>query len=47
MATLCTDCEITVENRKKVIGEPTEKAIVEEGLHIGCNKKKQKKFFKE
>ena len=46
MATLCTDCEITVENnQKKVIGEPTEKAIVEEGLHIGCNKKETEKIF--
>ncbi len=46
MATLCTDCEITVENnQEKVIGEPTEKAIVEEGLHIGCNKKEKEKIF--
>ena len=46
MATLCTDCEITVENnQEKVIGEPTEKAIVEEGLHIGCNKKETEKTF--
>ena len=46
MATLCTDCEITVENnQEKVIGEPTEKAIVEEGLHIGCNKKETEKIF--
>ena len=46
MATLCTGCEITVENnQEKVIGEPTEKAIVEEGLHIGCNKKETEKIF--
>ena len=46
MATLCTDCEITVENnQEKVIGEPTEKAIVEEGLHRGCNKKEIEKIF--
>ncbi len=46
MATLCTNCEITVENnQEKVIGEPTEKAIVEEGLHIGCNKKETEKIF--
>ena len=46
MATLCTDCEIIVENnQEKVIGEPTEKAIVEEGLHIGCNKKETEKIF--
>ena len=46
IATLCTDCEITVENnQEKVIGEPTEKAIVEEGLHIGCNKKETEKIF--
>ena len=46
MATLCTDCEITVENnQEKVIGEATEKAIVEEGLHIGCNKKETEKIF--
>lgn len=40
LATLCTDCEITVENGiKKVTGEPTEKAIVEEGINTGIQKK--------
>lgn len=35
LATLCTDCEITVENgNKNVTGEPTEKAIVEEGINL-------------
>lgn len=39
LATLCTDCEITVENGiKKVMGEPTEKAIVEEGINNGIQK---------
>lgn len=39
LATLCTDCEINVENGGKVVtGEPTEKAIVEEGVNIGCIK---------
>lgn len=39
LATLCTDCEINVENGNKVVtGEPTEKAIVEEGVNIGCIK---------
>ena len=38
MATLCTDCEITVENnQEKVIGEPTEKAIVEEEIFPRIN----------
>lgn len=46
MATLCTDCEINVENnQEKVIGEPTEKAIVEEGLNIGCNKNEEEKLL--
>ena len=36
LATLCTDCEISVENGKKIVtGEPTEKAIVEEGIQTG------------
>ena len=36
LAALCTDCEITVENDiKNVSGEPTERAIVEEGINIG------------
>ena len=39
LATLCTDCEISVENGKKTVsGEPTEKAIVEEGINIGSLK---------
>ncbi len=39
LATLCTDCEISVENgNKNVSGEPTEKAIVEEGINIGAIK---------
>lgn len=40
-ATLCTDCEISVEKgEKKVTGEATEKAIVEEGINIGKIKSK-------
>lgn len=36
LGALCTDCEITVENDiKNVSGEPTERAIVEEGINIG------------
>lgn len=39
LASLCTDCEITVENGSTIVsGEPTEKAIVEEGVNIGCFK---------
>ena len=39
LATMCTDCEISVENgNKNVSGEPTEKAIVEKGLDIGIVK---------
>ncbi len=39
LATLCTDCDINVENGViKVSGEPTEKAIVEEGINIGSMK---------
>lgn len=39
LATLCTDCEITVENNCRIVlGEPTEKAIVEEGINIGSLK---------
>ncbi|MCI8617689.1 MAG: calcium-translocating P-type ATPase, PMCA-type [Clostridia bacterium] len=39
LASLCTDCEISVENgNKNVSGEPTEKAIVEEGINIGAIK---------
>ena len=46
MATLCTDCEITVENsQSKVIGEPTEKAIVEAAINIGSNKKELENMY--
>lgn len=39
LATLCTDCEISVENGNRIVsGEPTEKAIVEEGIDIGSLK---------
>lgn len=39
LASLCTDCEISVENGSRIVsGEPTEKAIVEEGVNIGCLK---------
>ena len=39
LAEVCTDCEISVENGVvKVTGEPTEKAIVEEGMAIGSMK---------
>ena len=37
-AALCTDCEIT--QNYKVIGEPTEKAIVEKALELGINNRK-------
>ncbi len=36
-ASLCTDCEIL--NDFEVVGEPTEKALVEKALDIGKNKK--------
>ena len=36
-AALCTDCEITKNHN--VIGEPTEKAIVEKALELGINKR--------
>ena len=39
LATLCTDCEISVENNKKIVsGEATEKAIVEECINLGSLK---------
>ena len=45
LATLCTDCEIIVENgNRNVTGEPTEKAIVEEGLNIGTIKNEIEKI---
>ena len=39
LATMCTDCEV-VEQRKKIsiLGEPTEKAIVEKALSMNKNK---------
>lgn len=38
-ATLCTDCEISVENGSRIVsGEPTEKAIVEESINLGTVK---------
>ena len=44
---LCTDCEINVEdnNKTKIIGEPTEKAIVEKLISIGENKKDIEKIM--
>lgn len=39
LATLCTDCDIFVENGNRIVsGEPTEKAIVEECLNKGTLK---------
>ena len=39
LASLCTDCEVSIENgEKQVSGEPTEKAIVEECVNIGSLK---------
>ena len=39
LATLCTDCEISVEKGNRIVsGEPTEKAIVEECINIGTLK---------
>ncbi len=39
LGTLCTDCEIIVENENRnVSGEPTEKAIVEECVNMGVLK---------
>ena len=36
LATLCTDCDVFVENGNRIVsGEPTEKAIVEECLNKG------------
>lgn len=44
LASLCTDCEISVENgEENVTGEPTEKAIVEECLKIGSIKNELEK----
>ncbi len=46
LATLCTDCDINVENDvTKVSGEPTEKAIVEEGINIGSVKNRLENFM--
>lgn len=39
LASLCTDCEIIVDNGNRLVtGEPTEKAIVEECVNIGTLK---------
>lgn len=39
LATLCTDCEVSVENGNEIVsGEPTEKAIVEECVNMGTLK---------
>ena len=46
LATLCTDCDVNVENGvTKVSGEPTEKAIVEEGINIGSVKNRLENFM--
>ena len=46
LATLCTDCDVNVENDViKVSGEPTEKAIVEEGINIGSVKNRLENFM--
>ena len=47
LGALCTDCEINVEdnNKTKIIGEPTEKAIVEKLISIGENKKDIEKIM--
>ena len=46
LATLCTDCEVNVENGvPQVYGEPTEKAIVEEGINIGSVKNGLENFM--
>ena len=46
LATLCTDCDVNVENGvAKVSGEPTEKAIVEEGINIGSVKNRLENFM--
>ncbi len=46
LATLCTDCDVNVENDvTKVSGEPTEKAIVEEGINIGSVKNRLENFM--
>lgn len=40
LASLCTDCEIVVENGKKIVeGEATEKAIVEKGIELNVIEK--------
>lgn len=45
LASLCTDCDIFVENGENIVtGEATEKAIVEEGLLIGESKQKLEKI---
>lgn len=46
LASLCTDCEIIVDNGNRVVtGEPTEKAIVEECINIGTLKNELEMMF--
>lgn len=46
LATLCTDCDVIVENEeRKVTGEPTEKVIVEECVNIGTLKNELEKIM--
>lgn len=46
LATLCTDCDIDVENGKNIVrGEPTEKAIVEEGIQRNNLKNDLEKIY--
>lgn len=46
LASLCTDCDISVENGEKIVtGEATEKAIVDEGVNIGKGKDELEKDF--
>ncbi len=46
LATLCTDCDVNVENGVvKVSGEPTEKAIVEECINVGSTKNRLENFM--
>ena len=46
LATLCTDCDVNVENGvAKVSGEPTEKAIVEECINVGSTKNRLENFM--
>ena len=46
LATLCTDCEISVENGNQIVsGEPTEKAIVVESINLGTLKNEFEKLM--